>query len=127
MKLKLDSGADFVLTQLFFDNADYFTFRDYLAQTLGVEAPLTPGVLPILNAAQVRRFTELCGARLPDWLRVRLDELGDNDEAVTEFGIEFATRQCEELLAGGAPGLHLYSLNKSRAPLAILENLGLAG
>src|SRR5208282_3342016 len=103
---KVEAGADFVLTQLFFDNADFFEFRDYVAGKLGVSVPLVPGVVPILSATQITRFTQLCGAKIPPPLRARLDELGTNDEASAEFGIEYATRQCEELLRAGAPGLH---------------------
>ena len=123
---KIDHGAEFVLTQLFFDNADYFAMVDHLTGALGVTVPITPGVLPILSTRQVKRFTTLCGASLPPALVADLDRLGDDDEAVTEFGIELASRQCEALLAGGAPGLHLYGLNRSRSTLAILRNLGLA-
>ena len=123
---KVDHGAEFILTQLFFDNADYFRMVDYLTGTLGVTVPIAPGVLPILSAKQVKRFTALCGATLPPALVADLDRLGDDDEAVTQFGIDFASRQCEALLAGGAPGLHLYGLNRSRSTLAILRNLGLA-
>ena len=123
---KVAHGAEFVLTQLFFDNADYFRMVDHLTGALGVTVPITPGVLPILSAQQVRRFTALCGAALPAALAADLDRLDGDDEAAAAFGIEFASRQCEELLAGGAPGLHLYGLNRSRAPLAILRNLGLA-
>lgn len=122
---KVDHGAEFILTQLFFDNADYFRMVDYLTGALGVTVPITPGILPILNAKQVKRFTALCGAALPAALVADLDRLGDDDEAVTAFGIDFASRQCEALLAGGAPGLHLYGLNRSRSALAILDNLGL--
>ena len=123
---KVEHGAEFILTQLFFDNADYFEMVDYLTGRLGVSVPITPGVLPILNARQIKRFTALCGAALPAPVVAELDRLGDDDEAVTAFGIDFATRQCEALLAGGAPGLHLYALNRSRSALAILRNLGLA-
>ena len=126
LKTKIERGANFVLTQLFFDNADYFELRDYMVETLRVNVPITPGILPILSTDQVKRFTTLCGASLPQHLAAQLDALGDDTEAVVEFGIDFATRQCEELLRGGAPGLHLYSLNKSRASLQILRNLGLA-
>ena len=126
VKDKIDHGADFVLTQLFFDNAHYFELRDYLVGTLGVTAPITPGILPILSTEQIKRFTTLCGATLPERLVTRLDALGDDAEAVRAFGVEFATRQCEELLRGGAPGLHLYSLNRSPACLQILDNLGLS-
>ncbi|MDP6580763.1 MAG: methylenetetrahydrofolate reductase [NAD(P)H] [Vicinamibacterales bacterium] len=125
LKAKIDQGADFVLTQLFFDNDDYFTFRDYLVETLGVSVPITPGVLPILNTQQIERFTEVCGATLPTDLRAKLEAYGDDADAVADFGVEFATRQCEALLAGGAPGLHLYSLNKAHAATQIIQNLGL--
>jgi methylenetetrahydrofolate reductase (NADPH) len=126
LKEKTDAGADFVLTQLFFDNADYFQFRDYVAGTLGMRAPLVPGIIPILSTAQITRFTRLCGAKIPLPLRSKLDELGGNDEAAAEFGIEYATRQCEELLRAGVPGLHFYTLNKSRSTVQVLKNLGLA-
>ena len=125
LKVKIDQGADFVLTQLFFDNDDYFTFRDYLVETLDVRVPITPGVLPILNTEQIKRFTQICGSTLPATLLAKLEAFGDDAEAVAEFGVEFATRQCEALLAGGAPGLHLYSLNKAHATTRIVENLGL--
>jgi methylenetetrahydrofolate reductase (NADPH) len=126
LKEKTDAGADFVLTQLFFDNADYLEFRDYMAGNLGVRVPLVPGIVPILSAAQITRFTQLCGAKIPPPLRSKLDQLLDNDEAAAEFGIEYATRQCEELLRAGAPGLHFYTLNKSRSTVWVLKNLGLA-
>ena len=126
LKAKIDCGADFVLTQLFFDNNDFFEFRDYLTKNLGVNVPICPGILPILSAGQIQRFTGMCGARLPIPLLSRLEDLKADDEAATEFGIEYATRQCEELIAGGVPGIHFYTLNKSRSTTAILRNLGLA-
>ncbi len=126
LKEKVDAGADFVLTQLFFDNADYFEFRDYVAGKLGVRAPLVPGVIPILSAPGIIKFTQMCGAKIPPSLRARLDELGTNDEAAAEFGIDYAAKQCEELLSAGAPGLHFYTLNKSRSTVQVLKNLGLA-
>jgi len=125
LKAKIDRGADFVLTQLFFDNDDYFAFRDYLVDTLAVSVPITPGILPILNAGQIKRFTALCGATLPAALETKLESYGDDADAVADFGIELATRQCEALLAGGAPGLHFYSLNKQHAATQIVRNLGL--
>ena len=125
LKTKIDHGADFVLTQLFFDNADFFAFRDYMVKTLGVTVPICPGVLPILSTEQIKRFAALCGARLPEPLVSRLEELGDDTEAVAEFGIEYATKQCEELLREGVPGLHMYSLNKARSTAEIMRNLGL--
>ncbi len=126
LREKIDAGADFVLTQLFFDNADYFEFRDYLTQKLGVTVPLIPGIIPILNAGQITKFTQLSGAKVPAALQQSLDKLFGNDEAATEFGIEYATRQCEELLRAGVPGLHFYTLNKARSTVQVLKNLHLA-
>ena len=126
LKEKTDAGADFILTQLFFDNADYFEFRDHVAGKLGVCVPLVPGIIPILSASQITKFTQLCGAKIPPPLRSKLDQLADHDEAAAEFGIEYATKQCEELLRAGAPGLHFYTLNKSRSTVRVLKNLGLA-
>lgn len=126
LKEKVDAGADFVLTQLFFDNADYFAFRDHVAGKLGVQAPLVPGIIPILSAPGIIRFTQTCGAKIPPALRAKLERLSGNDEAAAEFGIEYATRQCGELLRAGAPGLHFYTLNKSRSTVQVLKNLGLA-
>jgi methylenetetrahydrofolate reductase (NADPH) len=125
LKHKIDQGADFVITQLFFNNRDYFDFRDYLG-SLAVRVPLVPGIIPILSAAQIKRFVALCGADLPAPLIAELDKRGEDDEGVTQFGIEYATRQCEELLREGAPGLHFYTLNKSRSTTQIVNNLGLA-
>jgi methylenetetrahydrofolate reductase (NADPH) len=126
LKEKIEAGADFVLTQLFFDSADYFEFRDHLCGKHGVKIPLVPGIVPILSASQIKRFTALCGARIPEPLAARLEELGDNDAAVTEFGIEYATHQCEELLRQGAPGIHFYALNKAHSTVRVMQNLGLA-
>ena len=125
LKAKVDCGADFVLTQLFFDNTDFFEFRDYLAKA-GMSVPICPGVLPILSTGQLKRFTTMCGARIPDGLRADLEKIGDDDTAATEFGIEFATKQCRELLAAGAPGIHFYTLNKAPSTTRVLQNLGLA-
>jgi methylenetetrahydrofolate reductase (NADPH) len=126
LKEKVDAGADFVLTQLFFDNADYFEFRDFVADKFGVRVSLVPGIVPFLSATQIVKFTQLCGAKIPPQLRAKLDELGGDDEAAAEFGIEYATRQCEELLRAGVPGLHFYTLNKARSTVQVLKNLGLA-
>jgi len=125
LKAKIDCGADFVLTQLFFNNNDFFGFRNYL-ERLGVTVPIVPGILAIQSAAQIKKFTALCGARIPEKLMVKLDELGADDEAVSEFGIQYATSQCEELLRAGVPGLHFYTLNKSGPTTKILKNLRLA-
>ena len=126
LKEKVAAGADFVVTQLFFDNADYFEFRDYAVNKLGVKVPLVPGVIAILSAAQITRFTQLCGSKIPPALRAKLDQLGSDDEAAMQFGIEYATRQCEELLRADAPGLHFYTLNNAHSTVAVLKNLGLA-
>jgi len=126
LREKVEAGADFVVTQLFFDNADYFEFRDHVAGKLGVTVPLVPGVISILSATQITKFTQLCGAKIPPALRAKLDALGADDEAAMQFGIEYATRQCEELLRAGAPGLHFYTLNKAPATVQVLKNLGLA-
>jgi methylenetetrahydrofolate reductase (NADPH) len=125
LKEKIDAGADFVLTQLFFDNADFFAFRDYMTKKLGVTVPLVPGIVPILSASQIQKFTQLCGARIPPLLATRLEELADNDAAVTEYGVEYATKQCADLLRAGVPGLHFYTLNKSHSTVQVLRNLGL--
>ena len=127
LKEKIEAGADYVITQLFFDNADFYSFREEMTRKHGVKVPLVPGIIPILNAAQIKRFTALCGARIPEPLAAKLEELGGNDGATAEFGIEYATRQCEELLRGGAPGIHFYTMNKAQATMSILKNLGLAG
>ena len=124
LKAKIDAGADFVLTQLFFDNGHFYAFRDYLAR-LGVTVPIVPGIIPIMSASQIKKFTALCGAELPAPLRADLDRLGDNDEAAAAFGIDYASRQCDELLRTGVPGIHFYTLNRARSTTRILENLGL--
>jgi len=126
LKEKVDAGADYVLTQLFFDNADFFEFRDHVAVKLGVRVPLVPGVIPILSATGIKKFTQKCGARIPAQLGTKLEQIGDDDVAAAEFGIELVTRQCEELLRAGVPGLHFYTLNKSHSTVQVLKNLGLA-
>ena len=126
LREKVDAGADFVVTQLFFDNTDYFEFRDFMTGKLGVQVPLVPGVIAIQSAAQITRFTQLCGSKVPPALRARLDQLGTDDAAALQFGIEYATKQCEELLRAGVPGLHFYTLNKAHSTVQILKNLGLA-
>ncbi len=125
LKNKIDAGADYVLTQLFFDNADFYEFRDHLRKQ-GVTIPLVPGIVPILNANQIKRFTAMCGARIPAPLAAKLDAIGDDEAAATEFGIEYATEQCGDLLSKGAPGIHFYTLNKAHSTVRVLKNLGLA-
>jgi methylenetetrahydrofolate reductase (NADPH) len=122
---KIAAGADFVITQLFFDNADYYEFYDHMVGKLGVTVPIVPGIMPILSAGQTKRFVSLCGARLPEPFLRRLNELEGDDEAVAAYGIEYATEQCASLLEFGVPGLHFYTLNKARSTVQIVRNLGL--
>ena len=123
---KVDLGADFLITQLFYDNAYFFRFMER-ARKAGIQVPILPGVLPILNAAQVRRFTSLCGAKIPPALDQQLDRLADDEDAVRELGVEYATRQVQELQDWGVPGVHFYVLNRSYSVSRILKNLGLPG
>lgn len=127
LKEKIDAGADFVVTQLFFDNADYYEFRDHMTRKHDVQIPMVPGIVPILSGSQIKRFTAMCGARIPAKLAAKLDELGDNDAAVAEFGVEYASKQCADLLKQGAPGIHFYTLNKSQSTVQVLRNLSLPG
>ena len=124
LQAKIDHGADFVITQLFFENRHYFECREFLAKR-GVAVPIVPGILPILSASQVKRFVALCGAAMPQPLLEELERRGEDDGAVAEFGVEYATKQCEELLREGAPGLHFYTLNRAASTTAVLNNLGL--
>ena len=120
---KVAAGADFVVTQLFFDNADYFEFRDHLTRKLGVSVPIIPGILPVMSRNQTKKFTGMCGAKLPTRFLDRLEVLGDDDAAVTAYGIEYATQQCQELFRGGAPGVHFYTLNKAHSTVEVVRNL----
>ncbi len=122
LKRKVGAGASFVITQIFFQNACYI---DFIAKTraLGIKVPITPGIMPITNYDQIQRFSALCGATLPGALKKELEEVRTDLEAVTRIGIRHATQQCEELLRKGAPGVHFYTLNKSRATQEILERL----
>ncbi|HVP01675.1 MAG TPA: methylenetetrahydrofolate reductase [NAD(P)H] [Solirubrobacteraceae bacterium] len=124
LKEKVDAGADFLITQLFFDNALYFDFVAR-ARAADIEVPIIPGILPITNVAQLQRITSLCGASVPEGLRRELDLRGDDAEAVAELGVAYAALQCRELLADGAPGIHFYTLNRSPATRAILSVLKL--
>ncbi|MEK9628993.1 MAG: methylenetetrahydrofolate reductase [NAD(P)H] [Nitrospinota bacterium] len=122
LKRKVDSGVDFLITQLFFDNKFYFDFMDR-ARNEGIEVPVIPGIMPILNLKQSQRFTKMCGASIPDSLLSKFEGLQDDPEKVREVGINHAIEQCRELLESGAPGIHFYTLNRSRATLAILQQL----
>ncbi|HTR72383.1 MAG TPA: methylenetetrahydrofolate reductase [NAD(P)H] [Solirubrobacteraceae bacterium] len=122
---KVAAGADFLITQLFFDNEVYFDFVKR-ARKAGIEAPIVPGVMPITHVGQVQRMAAMCGASIPAGLRAELQARGEDAEAVLDFGVAYATLQCAELLAGGAPGIHFYTLNRSPATRAILSALKLS-
>jgi len=119
---KVEAGVDFLITQLFFDNDDYFAFVAR-ARAAGLRVPIVPGIMPIVSAAGIRRMTQLSGASIPDELAARLASVEHDDALVAAVGIEWATLQCEELLRRGAPGIHFYTLNRSPATRAILRRL----
>lgn len=124
---KINHGADFVVTQLFFDNEGFFEFRDYVYKKLGREIPIEAGILPIQSSKQLRKFTELCGAKIPAAMNQKLEQLGDDDNAVTQYGIDYATAQIEDLIKNGVNGIHFYCLNKSHSTLQVCSNLSLVG
>jgi methylenetetrahydrofolate reductase (NADH) len=129
LKEKVDAGLDLVITQLFYDNADYFRFVER-ARRAGIGLPLVPGIMPVTNVPQIERITTLSGNAIPARLRAALERVRADEPAALAVGIEYATRQCAELLRGGAPGIHFYTLNKSPATRAIFESLrseGLVG
>ncbi|MBI3800015.1 MAG: methylenetetrahydrofolate reductase [NAD(P)H] [Deltaproteobacteria bacterium] len=122
LKAKVECGADFVTTQLFFDARDYFDFCQR-ARRIGIQLRIIPGIMPITNYRQIVRFTQMCGATIPPVLHERLEPVADDPQAVLEIGVDWAWRQCEELLAGGAPGIHFYTMNRSLATQRIFERL----
>lgn len=122
LRRKVDSGADIVITQLFYNNADFFRFRER-CQQLGIRVPIVPGILPVTNLAQIKRITSLCGAVLPEELIAKLGER-DDEQWQFDVGVEFATAQVRELIEAGVPGLHFYVLNKSQSTSAVLEAVG---
>jgi methylenetetrahydrofolate reductase (NADPH) len=124
LKAKVDRGAGFLITQLFLDNEAYFRFVD-AARFAGVEAPILPGIMPITSYAQIKRISELGGGSIPPALLRELEKRADDPESVAELGVAYATLQCAELLANGAPGIHFYTLNRSPATRAILTALKL--
>jgi methylenetetrahydrofolate reductase (NADPH) len=119
---KVDAGAEFLITQLFFDNDKYFSFVDR-ARAKGINVPILPGIMPITNFEQIKRFTALCGATIPPKLLVELEARKSEPKAVEDLGVAFATLQCADLLRRGAPGIHFYTLNKSPASRAIVSSL----
>ena len=121
-KAKVDAGAAFLITQLFFDNAYYFDYVER-ARAIGIEAPIIPGIMPITNAGQIKRITELCGTEIPKRALREIEARADDPDAAHDFGVAYATLQCVELLRRGAPGIHFYTLNRSPATRAILSAL----
>ena len=122
LKEKVDAGAQFLITQLFFDNQSFYDFVAR-AREAGIEVPIIPGIMPITNYAQIRRITSLCGSVIPGHLIAELDARVEDPQAVTDFGVAYATLQCADLLANCAPGIHFYTLNRSPATRAILSAL----
>src|SRR4051812_13814896 len=122
LKRKVDNGADFVVTQLFFDNADFFRFRDQ-ARAAGIKVPLVAGIMPIGNVGQIKRFVSMCGSKIPQPLLTKLEGLESDPEAVYQAGVDYATAQCRDLLDNGCEGIHFYTLNRSKATVQIVKAL----
>ena len=124
-KMKQDKGADFLITQLFYDNKDFLSFREK-ALKHGVTIPVIPGILPITSTKQIRRFTKMCGAKIPAQLNEKLENSINDDIETTKLGIEYATNQILELIDNDIPGIHFYSLNKTSSVGHVLNNLGIS-
>lgn len=123
LKRKVDNGGDFVITQLFFDNADFYRFRDD-ARAMGIKAPIIAGIMPITNVGQIKRFVSMCGAKIPHRLLKKLEAVEPDTEAVHRAGVDYAEMQCRDLIFNDVDGLHFYTLNKSRATVDIVQRLG---
>lgn len=121
-KAKVDAGADGAITQYFFNADAYFRFVDD-ARRLGVEVPIVPGIMPISNFSQLKRFSDQCGAEIPRWIVKRMQAHGDDAASIRELGADVVAEMCRRLLEGGAPGLHFYTLNRARATQAVLNRL----
>ena len=121
---KVQAGADSAITQYFFNSDAYFRFIED-ADKLGISVPIIPGIMPITNSSQLMRFSDMCGAEIPRWMRLRLQGFGDDTASIKAFGHEVITDLCEVLRAGGAPGLHFYTMNQSAPVLAICDELGI--
>jgi len=122
LKRKVDAGANFIVTQLFFDDRDYFAYVERLAEAK-VTVPTLPGIMPITNVSQIKRFTAMCGAHIPARFMARLESIQTDAESVRALGVEHAVKQCRALLAGNVPGIHFYTLNRSTATVEILQRL----
>ena len=125
LKRKVEAGADVVITQLFYENRDFFDFRERYEKS-GIRAPLVPGILPVINSAQIQKIASLCGATLPAHFLAALDDHRDDPEGQVDVGVAYAVRQCQELIDAGVPGIHFYVLNKAEAPRRILQALNLS-
>lgn len=123
-KRKVDAGANSAITQYFYNPDAYFRFIDECIK-LGLSIPIVPGIMPITNYTQLARFSDACGAEIPRWVRKRLEGYGDDRSSIRAFGLDVVTALCEKLLAGGAPGLHFYTMNQSEATLEIWRRLDL--
>lgn len=121
-KQKVDAGANGAVTQYFYNVDAYFYYLDD-CRRMGIDIPITPGIMPITNYRQLSRFSEMCGAEIPRWLRGRLEAWGDDGASIRAFGLDFVTELCERLLAGGAPGLHIYTLNRANASFLLWQRL----
>jgi methylenetetrahydrofolate reductase (NADPH) len=119
---KIKAGADAAITQYFYNPDAYFNFVDE-AQKLGVNVPIVPGIMPITNYTQLMRFSDMCGTEIPRWIRLKLASYGDDADSIRAFGLDVVTQLCEQLLEGGAPGLHFYTLNQPAATMAIWQRL----
>lgn len=124
-KRKVEVGANSAITQYFYNPEAYFRFVDD-CRKMGIDIPIVPGIMPLTNYSQISRFSELCGADIPRWIRKRLEQCGDDRVSIRAFGIEVVSELCRTLLEGGAPGLHIYTLNGAEATLGIWKNLDLA-
>lgn len=122
LKRKVDNGGCFVVSQLFFENADFYRFRDQ-ARAMGIKVPIIAGIMPISNVAQIKRFVSMCGAKIPQPLLLKLESLESDAQAVHAAGVDYAINQCRDLLTNGVDGLHFYTLNKSKATVEIVKAL----
>ena len=122
---KVEAGANSAITQYFFNADSYFYFIDRL-EKMNITIPVVPGIMPIVNFSSLVRFSDMCGAEIPRWIRKQLESYGDDTDSIRKFGEEVVTRMCERLLVAGAPGLHFYTLNQAEPSLKIWNNLGLA-
>jgi methylenetetrahydrofolate reductase (NADPH) len=123
---KVKAGADAIVTQLFYNNDDFFEFRDYLRDKLNVKVPIIAGILPILSKQQIEKFCSMCRSKIPADVQAQLDKHADDPAACRQYGVELASRMCEQLIARGVSGLHFYTLNRVNSTAEVMRNLGLA-